>query len=91
MPDNTPELLTKIPKQVWAPALDAHDEVRDGAWVADLTNLLNLQNRPAGMRVIARKERSHPGAQLRITDIDGMRVTAFATNTARGQPADLEL
>lgn len=33
------------------------------------------------MRVIVRKERRHPGAQLRITGIDGMRV-AFARNTA---------
>jgi hypothetical protein len=38
-----------------------------------------------------RKERSHPGAQLRITDLDGMRITAFVTNTTRGQLADLEL
>ena len=43
------------------------------------------------MRVIVRKERPHPGAQLRITDADGHRITAFATNTARGQLADLEL
>ena len=46
---------------------------------------------PNGMRIIARKERPHPGAQLRITDADGMRITAFATNTTRGQLADLEL
>jgi len=95
LPDNTPEVLKSIPQHVWAPALDAHDEVRDGAWVADLTDLLNLTNWPAGMRVIVRKERPHPGAQLRITDIDGMRVTAFATNTRTGGPgtqlADLEL
>jgi len=38
-----------------------------------------------------RKERPHPGAQLRITDADGHRLTAFATNTKRGQLADLEL
>jgi len=43
------------------------------------------------MRVIVRKERPHPGAQLRITDADGHRVTAFATNTTRGQLSDLEL
>jgi len=95
LPDNTAEVLRLIPEQVWAPALDAHDEDRDGAWVADLTSLLNLTNWPAGMRVIARKERPHPGAQLRITDVDGMRVTAFATNTRTGGPgtqlADLEL
>jgi hypothetical protein len=47
------------------------------------------------MRVIVRVERPHPGAQLRITDADGNRVTAFATNTAAGGPgtqiAQLEL
>jgi Transposase DDE domain group 1 len=41
--------------------------------------------------VIARKERPHPGAQLRITDIDGHRVTCFATSTRGGQLAGLEL
>jgi Transposase DDE domain group 1 len=43
------------------------------------------------MRLIVRRERPHPGAQLRITDLDGMRITAFVTNTSRGQLADLEL
>jgi hypothetical protein len=43
------------------------------------------------MRLIVRKERPHPGAQLRITDVDGRRITAFVTNTTRGQLADLEL
>ncbi|MFM9378810.1 transposase, partial [Gordonia sp. VNK21] len=32
-----------------------------------------------------------PGAQLRITDRNGWRLTAFATNANRGQLADLEL
>jgi hypothetical protein len=95
LPHNTADLLALIPEHVWAPAYDAHDELRDGAWVADLTGLLNLTGWPAGMRVIAGKERPHPGAQLRITDVDGHRVTAFATNTPTGGPgtqlADLEL
>jgi len=91
LPDNTVELLQRIPESVWTPAYDASDQVRDGAWVAELTGLLNLQGWPKGMRVIARKERPHPGAQLRLTDIDGLRVTAFATNTERGQLPDLEL
>ena len=43
------------------------------------------------MRVIVRKERPHPGAQLRFTDIDGHRFTAFATDAKNGQLADLEL
>ena len=63
--------------------------------MVELTGLLNLGRWPAGMRVIARVERPHPGAQLRITDADSNRVTAFATNTRPGGPgaqiADLEL
>lgn len=43
------------------------------------------------MRVIVRRERPHPGAQLRFTDINGHRFTAFATGTKTGQLADLEL
>ena len=43
------------------------------------------------MRVIVRKERPHPGAQLRFTDIDGHRFTALATDARKGQLADLEL
>ncbi|QTE31060.1 hypothetical protein [Pengzhenrongella sicca] len=39
-------LLELIPTDVWAPALDAHDEVRDGAWVAELTDLLHLNAWP---------------------------------------------
>ena len=91
LPADTAELLTKVPEQVWTPAYDAHDQIRDGAWVAELTGLLDLTSWPKGMRVNARKERPHPGAQLRLTDHDGMRVTAFATNTTTGQLPDLEL
>jgi hypothetical protein len=91
LPEHTPELLKKIPAQAWTPAYDAHDQIREGAWVAELTGLLDLNGWPPGMRVIARKERPHPGAQLRITDADGLRVPAFATNSTRGQLPDLEL
>ena len=53
--------------------------------------MLDLSTWPKGMRVIVRKERPHPGAQLRFTDIDGHRFTCFATSTQGGQLADLEL
>jgi hypothetical protein len=91
LPENTPDLLKLIPEDVWVPAYDAADEVRDGAWVAELTDLMDLTGWPKGMRVIVRKERPHPGAQLRFEDVDGMRITAFVTNSTRGQLADLEL
>ena len=81
--------------QGWYPAIDAGGELRDGAWVAEATALVNLGTWPARTRLILRKERPHPGAQLRFTDIDGMRVTAFITDTppgsVPGQLAGLEL
>ncbi len=46
---------------------------------------------PPGMRVIARRERPHPGAQLRLTDADGWRITLFATNVPGGRIAEHEL
>lgn len=43
------------------------------------------------MCVIVRRERPHPGTQLRFDDVDGYRLTAFATNSRRGQLQQLEL
>ena len=85
------QAILQLPDRVWEPAYDAGGEVRPGAWVAELTGLLDLASWPAGMRVIVRRERPHPGAQLRFTDIGGHRVTAFATDARAGQLADLEL
>ncbi len=85
------QAILTLPGRVWEPAYDPGGQVRSGAWVAELTGLLDLANWPAGMRVIVRKERPHPGAQLRFTDINGHRFTCFATSTKRGQLAGLEL
>ena len=85
------EPIGTVPADAWTPAYDGDGQVRDGAWVADITGLLDLDGWPAGMRVIVRKERPHPGAQLRFTDIDGHRFTCFATDTGKGQLAVLEL
>ncbi len=43
------------------------------------------------MRIIVRRERPRPGAQLRFDDVDGYRLTGSVTNTTRGQLADLEV
>jgi Transposase DDE domain group 1 len=81
--------------ETWYPAIDTDGGIRDGAWVAEATDLVNLVAWPPGTRLILRKERPHPGAQLRFTDADGMRVTAFITDTPPGaipgQVAGLEL
>jgi len=92
---DTVDVLAALPESAWQPAYDADREPRPGAWVIEATGLMNLTAWPKGMRVIVRRERPHPGAQLRVTDQDGHRFTALATNTAPGGPhrqlADLEL
>ncbi|MEU7023841.1 hypothetical protein ABZ990_24720 [Streptomyces sp. NPDC046203] len=47
--------------------------------------------RPKGMRLILRKEQSYPGAQLRLTGTDGMRLTRFAADTSGRPIAELDL
>jgi hypothetical protein len=69
------DAVRAVPACAWTPAYDSDGEPREGARVAEITGLLDLSGWPAGMRVIARKERPHPGAQLRLTDVDGNRVT----------------
>jgi hypothetical protein len=88
------DAVDKLPRQAWRRALDPDGQPRDGAQVAELTRHIPAGTGkpwPAGMRVIARRERPHPGAQLRITDADGWRITVFATNVTGGRLADLEV
>jgi hypothetical protein len=79
----------------WYPAIESDGGIRDGAWIGEATALVDLSTWPAGTRLILRKERPHPGAQLRFTDSDGHRITGFLTDTAdgviAGQLAGLEL
>ncbi|MFJ2241070.1 IS1380 family transposase [Streptomyces sp. NPDC087859] len=84
------QAVLQVPVSAWTPAIEPDGEIRDGAWVAELAGDC-LKHWPKGMRLIVRKERPHPGAQLRITDADGMRITCFATNTADRPIAELEL
>jgi hypothetical protein len=87
------DALAALPRQAWRPAVDGDGHPRDGAQVAELTRWLpaTFTGWPPGMRIIVRRERPHPGAQLRITDHQGWRITMFATNTRGARLADLEL
>ncbi|SCG58023.1 IS1380 family transposase [Micromonospora halophytica] len=77
--------IRALPAAAWSPALAADGGIRDGAQVAELTGLLALAGWPPGMRVIVRRERPHPGAQLSLfEERDGWRYTAFVTNTTAG-------
>jgi hypothetical protein len=72
-----------VPPRRWRPAItaDGSDE-RDGAEVAEITDLVDLSRWPAGTRAIARREEPHPGAQLTFTDVDGHRFHVFITDLA---------
>jgi hypothetical protein len=89
------QIVDRVPAHCWTPAVETDGGIRDGAWVAEVTGLLTLSTWPTGSRVILRKERPHPGAQLSFTDADGMRITAFITDipdrVIPGQTAGLEL
>jgi Transposase DDE domain group 1 len=87
--DDVQQAILKIPARAWLPPHDAEGEVRPGAWVAEITGMLDPSAWASGMRVIARKKCPHPGAQLRFTDIDGHRFTCFGTSTRGRQLADL--
>jgi len=86
------EALDTLPHQAWKAAVDECGIPRDGAQVAELTRHVRRTAKPwpHGMRVLARRERPHPGAQLRITDRDGWRITVFVTNIPGGRLADHE-
>jgi hypothetical protein len=81
--------ILTLPESAWTPALRQDGETRDGAWVAEITDRLDLGTWPDGTRVIVRRERPHPGAQLSFTDHDGHRFLATLTDLD-GAPAELE-
>lgn len=84
------QAVLRIPASAWTVAVEPGGAIREGAWVAELDGDV-LGGWPKGMRLIVRKERSHPSAQWRFTDADGLRLTAFATNTTGEKIEALEL
>jgi hypothetical protein len=75
--------------RAWIPALEADGGLRDGAEVVEITHLVDaavLAPLPAGTRLIVRRERPHPGAQLDLFDtIEGLRHQVAATDTPVGR------
>ncbi|MGW2883738.1 IS1380 family transposase [Streptomyces sp. NPDC001233] len=74
--------IRSVPDRLWHPALDQDGTLRDGAEVAELTGMVDLAGYPAGTRIVVRRERPHPGAQLSLFDQDeGLRHQVFLTDT----------
>lgn len=84
-------VVTNVAKRRWSPAISADGtEEREGAWVAEVTDLVDLSRWPEGTRMIARREEPHPGAQLTFTDLDGHRYQVFITDHPEEDVAFLE-
>ncbi len=84
------EALLDLPGSAWQAAVEPSGEPREGAWVAELTDCIDLSSWPERTRLICRRERAHPGAQMTFTDHEGHRFTALLTDT-EGEIACLEL
>jgi hypothetical protein len=81
--------VLSLPVTAWRPAVRQDGALRDGAWVAEITDALDLSGWPDASRVIVRRERPHPGAQLSFSDHDGHRFLATLTDLA-GDAVQLE-
>ena len=89
-------VLINVPKQAWQPAITADgSDWREHAEVTEITDLVSdlfdtTRAWPSGLRMIARREQPHPGAQLTFTDIDGHRYQVFVTDLPDSDIAYLE-
>jgi hypothetical protein len=85
------DAILDLDQDAWVAALTQDGELRqDGAWVAEITAALDLSAWPNASRVIVRRERPHPGAQLSFTDHDGHRFQAILTDQPDADIAYLE-
>ncbi|MFG2639348.1 transposase, partial [Streptomyces sp. NPDC048362] len=78
--------IRALPDHLWHPSLEQDGTLRTGAEVAELTGMVDLADHPDGTRIIVRRERPHPGAQLSLFDLDeGTRHQVFLTDTPHGE------
>jgi hypothetical protein len=82
--------ILEIPEEAWVPALDQDGAERANGEVCELTEQVELSAWPEGSRLIVRRERPHPGAQLSFTDHDGYRFQAILTDQPDEDIAILE-
>ena len=69
-----------LPENAWVAALAADGSARGNGQVAEITEHVDLSTWPAGSRMLVRRERAHPGAQLSFSDHDGHRFQATLTD-----------
>jgi hypothetical protein len=88
--DPVRQAILETPADAWISALDQDGSERENGEVAEITDRLDLSSWPEGSRLIVRRERPHPGAQLSFTDHDGYRFQAILTDQGDEDIAVLE-
>jgi hypothetical protein len=84
------QAILQIPTDMWVAALNPDGSKRDNGEVAEITDSVDLSTWGKGIRLIVRRERPHPGAQLSFTDHDGYRFQAILTDQPDEDAAVLE-
>jgi len=82
--------ILELPEQAWMTALDQDGSERLNGEVSEISDRVELGSWPEGSRLIVRRERPHPGAQLSFTDHDGYRFQAILTDQPDPDIAELE-
>jgi Transposase DDE domain group 1 len=82
--------ILAIGEDAWLAALDQDKSARENGEVAEITDRIDLASWPQGSRLIVRRERPHPGAQLSFTDHDGYRFQAILTDQTEQEIAVIE-
>jgi hypothetical protein len=72
--------ILQTPEHAWVPALEQDNSERENGEVVEITDSVDLSSWPDASRLIVRRERPHPGAQLSFTDHDGYRFQAILTD-----------
>jgi hypothetical protein len=84
------QAILQIPADAWVAALDQDGSERDNGEVAEITDTVDLSAWGDAVRLIVRRERPHPGAQLSFTDHDGYRFQAILTDQTDENIAEIE-
>jgi hypothetical protein len=84
------DAILEIADDAWVPALDQDGSERENGEVAEITDRVELGSWPERTRLIVRRERPHPGAQLSFTDHDGYRFQTILTDQSDENIAIIE-
>jgi len=89
--DRVREALLLFQEEDWEQAIEADGTVRDGAWVAELTDLMDLTSWGEGARLVCRRERPTPAPSSRCSTCPKASAIRASSRTHRRTTATSRL